>query len=225
MDKKYTPKGKKLLLVEGTNDCHVIWSLCQHFSTPETFQVYVCGSDENVIKRANGMLAAPHDMETIGICLDADNPNLKGKWDAVSNKLINHGYTPPEKPEKGGTILIQKGMPKIGIWLMPDNDIDGMLEDFCLQLAPANAITYAQECVKAALEQGHSSFTKTHHSKATVHTYLAWQDEPGMPLGLAITAKALNPSNGLAATFNEFLIKLFDPENSIAEGTPMAYSA
>lgn len=211
MDKKYTPSGTKLLLVEGTNDCHVIWSLCQHFATPQTFEVYVCGSDEKVIKRVNGLLAGADPMETIGICLDADNPNLRGKWDAISHKLTSHGYTLPDSPNRSGTILTQPGRPTIGVWLMPDNNIDGMLEDFCLQLAPANAVNYAQECVNSAQAQGHSSFTQTHQSKATVHTYLAWQDEPGMPLGLAITAKALNPTNPLANTFNSFLIDLFAP--------------
>jgi len=37
------------------------------------------------------------------------------------------------------------------------------------------------------------TFIPNHKSKAVIHTYLAWQNEPGMPLGQAITARALNP--------------------------------
>lgn len=210
-DKIYTPSASKLLLVEGKNDCHVIWSLCKHFDTPETFKVYVCGSDGKVIKRINALIASPKPMETIGICIDADNPNLKGKWDAISSKLLEHGYDLPERPSPDGTIVSLEGKPTIGIWLMPDNNIDGMIEDFCLSLAPANAVQYAQSCVVTAKNGGFSTFGDTHRSKATVHTYLAWQDEPGMPLGLAITAKALDPENELASRFNNFLKNLFAP--------------
>lgn len=209
MDEKYTPKGSRLLLVEGQNDCHVVWSLCEHYNVPQTFGVYVCGSDEKVIKRINALIVGSQQMEVIGVCIDADNPSLQGKWQSISAKLIEHGYSVPQKPEKDGTILTQDGKPTIGIWLMPDNDVDGMLEDFCLRLAPEVAVNFARECVVSAKGSGFSSFSETHHSKAAVHTYLAWQDEPGMPLGLAITARALDPGCNLASRFYEFLVKLF----------------
>jgi len=56
---------------------------------------------------------------------------------------------------------------------------------------------------------GRTSFIDNHHSKAVVHTFLAWQDEPGMPLGQAITAKALDGNKPLAHNFSEFLKNLF----------------
>ncbi|MFZ2170123.1 MAG: DUF3226 domain-containing protein, partial [Methylococcaceae bacterium] len=71
------------------------------------------------------------------------------------------------------------------------------------------AIDFAQECVSEAQEKGHAFFIPNHHSKAVVHTYLAWQHEPGRPLGQAITAKVLDPSHSLAKNFADWLKRLF----------------
>nr|VFK22312.1 MAG: hypothetical protein BECKLPF1236B_GA0070989_13031 [Candidatus Kentron sp. LPFa] len=102
--------------------------------------------------------------------------------------------------------------PTIGIWFMPDNNLNGMLEDFCRQLAVANAIGCAERCVYQAKRDGYATFIDSHESKAVIHTFLAWQDRPGMPLGQAITARSLNPSQPIAKKFIDFLQSLFDPE-------------
>ena len=123
--------------------------------------------------------------------------------------LTEAGYNVPGTPNREGTILTEEGMPTIGIWLMPDNQVDGMLEDFCIRLAPEASVAYANRCVIEAHNGGHSTFTNTHTAKATIHTYLAWQNEPGMPLGLAVTARALDPGQPIAAAFHNFLLRLY----------------
>ena len=35
----------KVLLVEGSNDCHVVMALCTAHDVLETFGIYECGSD------------------------------------------------------------------------------------------------------------------------------------------------------------------------------------
>ncbi|HBP48653.1 DUF3226 domain-containing protein [Pseudomonas sp.] len=210
MEKKYLHDGPRVLLVEGTNDCHLIWSLCKHYDVPdEVFGLYVCGSDKKVLQRLSALIAGSQDMTDIGVVLDADNPNLAGKWDAISNRLTNEGYNVPKTPIKDGSIISQEGKPTIGVWLMPDNDLDGMLEDFCARLAPPDALDYANNCATEAKKMGFSTFGNTHKSKATIHTFLAWQDEPGMPLGQAVTAKALDAKQPIAIQFSDFLKNLF----------------
>lgn len=56
-----------------------------------------------------------------------------------------------------------------------------------MELAQPDSLNWACNCVDAARQQNFASFKKVHHSKAVIHTYLAWQDEPGNPLGQAIT--------------------------------------
>ena len=55
-----------------------------------------------------------------------------------------------------------------------------------------------------------TSFKPTHKSKAEVHTYLALQDEPGNPMGLAITKKTLDPETKIAQTFINWIKKLYN---------------
>ncbi len=49
------------------------------------------------------------------------------------------------------------------------------------------------------------------HSKAKIHTYLAWQEEPGKPMGQAITAKVLHAESETAKVFVEWIKRLFVP--------------
>jgi hypothetical protein len=204
---KYT--GPKVVLTEGKNDCHVILALCLAHDVPESFGFYDCGSDDLVLKRLSALLAGSEKLQTICVVLDADNPNLGAKWVSIKDRLAKEGYSVPERPNPDGTFLEAYDKPKIGVWLMPDNNIDGMLEDFCHQLAGDDAIGFAKSCVRTAKEKTFTSFIDNHESKAIIHTYLAWQNEPGMPLGQAITAKALDAGKPLAQKFAQFLNSLF----------------
>jgi hypothetical protein len=46
-------------------------------------------------------------------------------------------------------------------------------------------------CVKCARRRKVTQFKDVHLSKAEIYTYLAWQDEPGKPFGIAITVHTL----------------------------------
>jgi len=78
-----------------------------------------------------------------------------------------------------------------------------------MPLANADAIAFAAESVSAAKERGHATFKDVHLSKAILHTYLSWQDEPGKPLGQSITSHVLNPQAEIAHTFTSWLRRLF----------------
>lgn len=213
--------GDHVVLVEGKNDGHLISAPCKYFEVPcGIFGIYDCQSDRKAIQRLNALINGSVPKKTIGIVIDADAPSLASKWQSISDRLRENGYSVPLKPSKGGTIIQEAGKPTIGIWLMPDNDTDGMLEDFCLRLAPQEAIDHAVACVESAQASGYSTFTGTHKSKAAIHTYLAWQDEPGMPMGQAISKKALDPEQSIARIFHTFLIQLFFSEKPIIQ-TPL----
>ena len=212
-DRRFEDTGPKIVLTEGKTDCHVIIAICRAYNVPESFGFYACGSDDLVLKRLPALLAGSEKMQTIGVVLDADNPNLGAKWDSIKNRLVKEGYSVPERPNPDGTFFDADDKPKIGVWFMPDNKIDGMLEDFCYQLAEEAAIDFAKSCVKTAKEKSFTSFLDNHEAKSIIHTYLAWQNEPGMPLGKAITAKALDAGKPLAKKFAQFLNILFSEDN------------
>ena len=58
-------------------------------------------------------------------------------------------------------------------------------------------------------EEGIQKYKPVHRSKAKIHTYLAWQDIPGRPMGQAITANILNANSELAMKFAKWLKELF----------------
>ena len=55
-----------------------------------------------------------------------------------------------------------------------------------------------------------TTFQSLHLSKAIIHTYLAWQDEPGYPMGQAITKQSLRPHTDIAIKFTDWLTRLFN---------------
>ena len=200
----------RVLLVEGTSDCHVVLALCKAHDLPENFGLYECGSDSAVLKRLNALILSTERPDVIGVMLDADNPSLEGRWRSIKQKLNHHRYQLPDTPAHEGTIIEGPAdKPKLGFWLMPDNEVSGMLEDFCARLAEPTAFSFAQDCVEAARQRGLSKFKEVHLSKAVIHTYLAWQDEPGHPLGQAITVQALRPQTEIAIRFTVWLRSLF----------------
>lgn len=206
----FNHKGPKVLLTEGSNDCRVILALCQHHELPEKFGLRECGSDEMALSTLSSLLKRS-EQEIIGIVIDADNPNLTAKWQAVTDRLQKYGIAIPKVPQQSGTIIpASNGRARVGIWLMPDNQLDGMLEDFCSQLATPEALSFAEKCVNDAKDNNCTTFIETHKTKAVIHTFLAWQNEPGKPLGQAITARTLNPDHELAKTFARWLTELFE---------------
>ncbi len=202
----------KILLVEGKNDCHAVMALCEAHNVPETFGIYECGGDQNrVLKRMNALIVRPNPPQVIGVMLDADESSL-GKWQSIQDKLRNnsHSYVLPQIPNADGTVVEEiEDKPKLGFWLMPNNQDAGMLEDFCAELAEPMSLAFARECVEKAHQGNITTFKQVHHSKAVIHTYLAWHDEPGYPLGKAITSEALRPHTDIATRFTNWLIHLF----------------
>ncbi len=202
-------KGSCVLLTEGTNDCHVIAALCNSHNIQEgRFGFYACGSDDKVLKKVNALLAAYSPKKAIGIVLDAD-VDLSGRWKSIQAKLSNYGYDFTDTPEHEGSILTSEDMPTLGIWIMPNNQDVGMLEDFCATLIDPEHLNIAQQAVENIKNMDVSSFKPVHRTKADIHTYLAWQDEPGKPIGQSITSKVLNAEAETATVFVAWLNKLF----------------
>ncbi len=86
-----------------------------------------------------------------------------------------------------------------------------MLEDFVITLTNGDDVLMEEaELALSKIEsKGLNLYTSVHRSKAMMHTYLAWQEEPGRPMGLAITANVLNADSESARTFLEWIKVVF----------------
>ncbi len=204
--------SKAELLVEGKNDQHVVWALCELYDIPENFSIVIPGEGvEDLLKSIPTRLKTSKS-EMLGILLDADQ-DIKGRWASVCSKLEQAGYLDlPKKPDENGTIIEREKMPRVGIWIMPNNKLSGMLEDFVSCLLPDNnKLGVKAESVLADIEsESLNKYPDIHHQKAFIHTWLAWQETPGQPMGLAITAHALKHDQEIAQKFVGWLNKLFN---------------
>ena len=86
-----------------------------------------------------------------------------------------------------------------------------MLEDFLATLSEPNdpLMNKAEEVLSDLETQGINKYKAAHRAKAKIHTFLAWQDEPGKPMGTSITTKILDPTKHSAKVFISWLEELF----------------
>ena len=206
------------LLVEGKNDQHVIWALCQQHNVPETFTVersdQVNQANSGVEQLLDGIpvrLKAAR-LRVLGIVLDADS-SAQSRWQAVCGRLIEAGYNNlPPLPALDGAIITQPGKPTVGVWLMPDNQLPGMIESFAANLIAGNdpLAGKAQVILDEIERENLQQYSSVYRPKAFIHTWLTWQENPGQPMGQAITAKVLQHDRVLATRFVKWLLQLFE---------------
>ena len=204
----------QVLLVEGTDDQHVLWALLKRADFPETFKIEQKGGIDNLLKVLPVQLKGSSIL-TIGVLVDAD-VNAQSRWNALRAIMVRSGYSSiPIIPQKGGTIIQEPRLPKVGVWIMPDNKTNGMLEDFVADLVPKDDMSFAHaKKVLGSLPDEVKKFSTIHLSKAVVHTWLAWQEDPGTPMGQALTKKYLDASAPITTDFLKWLRRLFIPSSS-----------
>lgn len=201
-------KFDKKLLVEGNDDQHVIWALCERFGIAETFDVVDCEGIDNLYD-AIPVRFKQSGIKTIGIIIDADI-DLKSRWMSVKATLLDLGFIVPNDLPIDGLIL-QKENIKVGVWVMPNNHLNGMLEDFIAFLVPQddNLLPIANTTLDKIENEKQNKYSLIHKSKAKIHTWLAWQEDPGTPMGLSITKKYLTTDEKTCKRLLEWLQALF----------------
>ena len=216
-----------VLLVEGRDDVHVLKNLGNHHSIefiyqksePKTKAAIKIEDLEGVdqlleILEVRAKAGIDSGLERLGVVVDADT-DIQARWAALRNRLIKSGFQSknvPKSPNPKGTVIEQDGRPVVGIWLMPDNKLAGEavgLEHFIEFLVPEGDTLWniAEQCLNSIPDEERRF--GIHSQKAHVHTWLAWQKEPGKPMGQAITAKYLDADASYAQLFVEWLRRLF----------------
>ena len=203
---------ENLLVVEGKSDFYVFKGLFLAHGLNGKCRL----TEEEGYEQLRGTIDT-HLLESglanIGFVVDGDT-DVQARWDSLRDVLLSPrcGYEADRveaAPNPNGVIVEQPGKPRVGLWLMPNNARTGALEDFLGDLVPANDTLwpYAAACV-AGLPTLLPNATENWKSKARMYTWLAWQDEPGDPLGLAVRFR-LNPHAEAARPFLGWLRDLF----------------
>ena len=186
------------LLVEGPDDAQVFFHLLQHYGLQRQINIENKAGIHRLLEQLDTELERS-GLGRLGIIVDADT-DIRTRWQSLRDKLIRCGYNNmPVDPQPQGTIVKQEERPIVGIWLMPDNTIPGMLENFISSLVPPDDLLWpmANTIVQQVIVKDRR-FPATQTIKAHLHTWLAWQEEPGKPMGQAIT-KHYFDANALSA--------------------------
>jgi hypothetical protein len=212
----------KRMLVEGADDLNMCYHLFKYHgieilgkgqvqtTSPQRIEVV---NMEGLDKLLAGIPKEVHklDLKHLGILVDADE-NCASRWQTVRDILVKCGYeTVPAIPDPCGTIIREDDGPAVGIWIMPDNQLPGMLEHFCRFLVPEDDRLWvtAENALQYAIEQ-ERRFHEQHTMKAHLHTWLAWQEDPGRPIGQAIAKKYLDPQASYAQPFMQWIRQIFE---------------
>lgn len=216
---------ERILLVEGQDDRHTIWHICRQdtlvfeairngyqmgakFKNSDSlFQITDKGNSSELLDSIEPEIQVA-GRRVVGVVMDADG-DLKGRWESL-RAAFPSTVQMPEHPDPNGTILnCLEGMPRIGIWLMPDNQSPVELEDFVLKMIPTHDQTWKESIDFVDKIPPHlRKFPIEKSDKAKVYTWLSTRREPAR-IGSAIGSKDLEISGSLSFQFMKWLKALF----------------
>jgi hypothetical protein len=209
--------SRSRLIVEGHDDKHSVIGLMRwHIEWPKGIDrapVYidVGNSADEILERAFiSTLVKSSEIDTIGIMVDAD-ANPAGRYESIKSICDGMFYNLPKTMPSTGLIVENDHKQRLGLWIMPDNYSSGCLETFLHYLVPNSADevwAHARESTEKARVIG-ATYRDPHIPKASIYTWLAWQDPPGQSPGLALTKKILNPHSGYTDPFVKWFRELY----------------
>lgn len=210
------PNNQKCLLVEGQDDRHLIEHICKKYLNEKNLPFVIKDKDgiDNIIKSITGEIKAPN-REALGIMTDT-NGDLANTWNKITTQLKEETVVDylkidqkeiPDKPKSEGVLI--KCKPYIGIWLMPDNESSGEIENFFLKMLPKeDHIWPLAKAYIAQIPRHHRLFSPEKEEKAKLYAWLATRKNPGR-MGASVTRDELNLDDNLIKGFLKWLCDLF----------------
>jgi hypothetical protein len=226
---------KQKLILEGTNDLHVISNLLvaknldiTGYEDEERYRKSFIGigNGKTGALKALNVAIKTEELDRIGLVIDADfsetsNP-VNDTWQSISRIFTANGYqNVPIRPNSDGTIVQQEGKAQVGIWIMPDNLSEGYLEHFFEQLIVGNDafLIEAHQITEGFITAERHRFALVHLQKAKINTWLAWQKSPELSMGLALRDYSqmgfINLENAVSNQFFNWLNLTFETHNAV----------
>lgn len=207
---------KKVLLVEGFNDKGVIQEVLNAYGVDFDFDIKVCDSVDNMPDEIRLRIMNPSAYAILGIVADADT-STHSRWQQIRNILHNTGLYNCKRLSlsQDGNIVLpidsDAGI-KFGAWIMPNNEYSGALEDFLLEMVPADdtLMSEVEDKLSEFELKGRQRYPLKFHNKAKIQTFLAWERKPGISVSTAIKAHILNPHTPTADRFVEWIKNVFE---------------
>lgn len=215
---------KNILLVEGEADRGFFEAFCRMLSIPVDVRVATPKDTDGAHNTKEGVLShltsallpqlQDGQLQRIGVVVDADRVEHGSGYTVTLQRfkdaLAQAGYQPNPAAASGLVFTHTDGLADLGLWIMPNNADEGMLEDLikqCLHHDEAGLYQHGEASIDAI--PGGPKFQSWHRTKAEVATWLAWQKKPEHGLYNAVQAELLNTDAALLKALQAWLAHVF----------------
>ena len=198
-----------LLLVEGPDDKAVAIRLRKVVESLPEFYAHDKGGIGEVLAAIQPEVLVS-GRRVVGIVVDA-NDAMEQRWRSVRDQLREIGVQAPERPDRDGTIIEGNNrLPRVGIWIMPDNESDGELEDLLITMLPEDDRVWPlSQAYIDGIPRQDRKFKEKKVLRAQLYSWLATRREPRQS-GQAIETGDLWVGGKRSMKFIEWLRRLFD---------------
>ena len=137
---------------------------------------------------------------------------MQNRWTSLKGLLSAQGFTIPNELPATGLIVTNPNNKKIGVWIMPNNNLNGMLEDFISFLVPQDdlLLPIVNSTLQNIEDKNLNKYSSIHKPKATIHTWLSWQEEPETTMAQSITKRYLTTDQHTCLQLTNWLTALFN---------------
>lgn len=112
--------------------------------------------------------------------------------------------------EFGGLIFENNnGLADFGVWIMPNNQHEGMLEDFIKSGITSSEQGLFDRAAQSVATIAEPKFKPHHLTKAEIATWLAWQKDPGHGLYMSVKDTLLDQNSELFQQLSAWLRHIY----------------
>lgn len=215
-----------VLLVEGSADRDFFTQVCKRLNlhknpkirvaTPQDYQA-PRGGKEDVLKLLPSFLKKIEDsdnaLQYLAIVVDADRLEHGSGYERTVEKVKEivkkHDFSLAENKENGLIFKHPDGLADFGLWIMPDNQQEGIVEHFIKQCISTDEQPLFSHAVQVIENIPSKKFKSHHYAKAEIATWLAWQNPPGRGLYGSLEDNLLDTSHPLFQELERWLKQIF----------------
>lgn len=217
-----------VLLVEGESDRGFFEQVCKRLSlhptitvaAPKDYQGQARNGKQGVLALLTDLLGNLLDeaaeLKCLAVVVDADYQATYGlgyqdTLAQVTAIATAYDFALATPASDGLLFKHSDGLIEFGLWIMPNNQDEGMLEDFvktCICTDEQLLFAHATQSI-AALPA--PKFKPHHNSKAEVATWLAWQKTPGHSLYTSVNDNLLDTDALLFRQLGAWLQHIYQP--------------
>lgn len=217
---------KRILLVEGESDKSFFEEVCTQLNLNTKIQVAppsdlggARNSKQGIFNHLSTLLnqLADGSLTQLAVIMDADYKvthglGYQGTLDQFKETLAQFGFSLKKScnPNVSGLFFESSdGLRDIGVWIMPDNLNEGMLEDWMKLCVSHDEQALFQHALKVTKALPQQKFKEIHRSKAEIATWLAWQSSPDRGAYYALRKSGFDQNSAAFKSFAGWLHQSF----------------